>query len=95
MATRGGAEALGIDAGRIEPGAKADIAVVDFDAPHLTPSHDAVSHLAYAARGSDVRHTVCDGQVLMRDRELTTLDEDRVMAEARDRAAALVERAES
>ena len=93
MATRGGADALGVDAGRIEPGAAADLAVVDFDAPHLTPDHDPVSHLAYAARGSDVRHTLCDGQVLMRDRELTTLDEERVKAEARERAAALVDRA--
>jgi 5-methylthioadenosine/S-adenosylhomocysteine deaminase len=93
MATRGGADALGVDAGRIEPGAAADLAVVDFDAPHLTPDHDPVSHLAYAARGSDVRHTLCDGQVLMRDRELTTLDEERVKADARERAAALVDRA--
>jgi 5-methylthioadenosine/S-adenosylhomocysteine deaminase len=94
MATRGGARALGVDAGRIEPGAAADLAVVDLDAPHLTPGHDLVSHLAYAVRGSDVRHTVCDGQVLMRDRDLTTLDEATVMTEARERAAALVARAE-
>jgi 5-methylthioadenosine/S-adenosylhomocysteine deaminase len=95
MATRGGARALGVDAGRVEPGAAADLAVVDLDVPHLTPPHDLVSHLAYAVRGSDVRHTVCDGQVLMRDRELTTLDEGAVLAEARDRAASLVERAEA
>ena len=84
MATAGGAEALGLPGGRIEPGAAADLAVVDLDAPHLTPVHDPVSHLAYAARGSDVRHTVCDGEVLMRDREVLTLDAERVQ----DRAAA-------
>ncbi|NIB98127.1 amidohydrolase [Halobacterium sp. R2-5] len=94
MATAGGADALGFDGGRIEAGANADIAVVDFSAPHLAPVHDYVSHLAYAATGGDVRHTVCDGEVLMRDRELQTLDEAAVCERAESRAAALAERAE-
>ena len=93
MATAGGAAVLGIDAGRIEPGAAADLAVVDLDAPHLTPDHDLVSHLAYAVRGSDVRHTVCDGTVLMRDREVLPLDERAVMARAERRARDLLARA--
>ncbi|WP_338726770.1 amidohydrolase [Haladaptatus sp. DJG-WS-42] len=92
MATQGGAEALGFDVGRIEEGAKADFAVVDFDAPHLTPAHDYVSHLAYAVRGSDVRHTVCDGQVLMRDREVLVGDEEPIRERAADAAHELVER---
>jgi 5-methylthioadenosine/S-adenosylhomocysteine deaminase len=54
-----------------------------------------VSHLAYAATGSDVRHTVCDGRVLMRDREVLTLDADAVRETASERAADLVARAES
>jgi 5-methylthioadenosine/S-adenosylhomocysteine deaminase len=94
MATAGSASVLGIDSGRIEAGANADLAVIGLDSPHLTPAHDLVSHLAYAVRGSDVRHTVCDGQVLMRDREVTVLDEDAVRERAGERAAALVERAE-
>lgn len=94
MATRGGARALGIDAGRIEAGAKADLAVADFEAPNLTPVHDHVSHLVYAARGSDVRHTVCDGDVVMRGREVLTLDEGRVRREATARARELVKRVE-
>jgi 5-methylthioadenosine/S-adenosylhomocysteine deaminase len=93
-ATEGGADLLGIDGGRIEPGANADLAVIDLARPHLTPSHDLVSHLAYAVRGSDVRHTVCDGQVLMRDREVLPLDEAAIRRRAADRASALVERAE-
>lgn len=93
MATAGSAEAIGIDSGRIEPGTNADLAVVDLDAPHLTPAHDPVSHLAYAARGSDVRHTVCDGAVLMRDRRLTTIDIEAAMADATDHAEALIDRA--
>ncbi|WP_115863133.1 amidohydrolase [Halorussus litoreus] len=94
MATAGSADALGFRSGRIEPGANADLAVVDLDAAHLTPHHDLVSHLAYAARGSDVRHTVCDGAVLMRDREVLTLDEEAVRERAEERAAAAVERTE-
>ncbi|MFB6106737.1 MAG: amidohydrolase [Halobacteriaceae archaeon] len=93
MATRDGAAVLGVEGGRVEAGAPADLAVVDLEAAHLTPHHDLVSHLAYAARGSDVRHTVCDGQVLMRDREVQTLDERAVRERAERRAAALVERA--
>ncbi|MFB6201526.1 MAG: amidohydrolase [Halorhabdus sp.] len=94
MATAGGADLLGIDAGRLEAGAKADLAVIDLEAPHLTPATDLVSHLAYAARGSDVRHTVADGQVLMRDRDVTAFDERRVRQNAIEHAETLIDRAE-
>ncbi|QZP36489.1 amidohydrolase [Halobaculum magnesiiphilum] len=94
MATAGGAEALGFDSGRIEAGANADLAVVDLESVHLTPEHDLVSHLAYATRGSDVRHTVCDGEVLMRDREVLAFDENDVRERAQEHAEALVARAE-
>ncbi|MFB6138576.1 MAG: amidohydrolase [Halobacteriaceae archaeon] len=93
MATAAGADALGIDAGRVEPGRAADLAVLDLRTAHLTPDHDLLSHLAYAARGSDVRHTVCDGRVLMRDREVLTLDAAAVRERATERARALVTRA--
>ena len=93
MATAAGADALNLPGGRIEPGAAADLAVVNLDAPHLTPLHDPVSHLAYAARGSDVRHTVCDGEVLMRDREVLTLDAEAVRERAAEAATDLVDRA--
>ncbi|WP_225335695.1 amidohydrolase [Halomicrobium urmianum] len=95
VATAGGAGLLGIDSGRVAAGANADLIVLDLDAPRLTPAHDLVSHLAYAASGSDVRHTVCDGRVLMRDREVLTLDETAVKERARERAADLIERAEA
>jgi 5-methylthioadenosine/S-adenosylhomocysteine deaminase len=92
MATEGSAAALGFDAGRVEEGAKADLAVVDLGGANLTPEHDLVSHLAYAASGKDVRHTVCDGQVLMADREIQTLDAEAVKERAEEQAAELVER---
>ncbi len=94
LATAGSADAIGVNAGRIGAGANADLAVIDLNAGHLTPRHDLVSHLAYAARGSDVRHTVCAGDVLMRDREVTTLDAIAVRDRAEAQAADLVSRAE-
>ncbi|MDY6819629.1 MAG: amidohydrolase [Halobacteriales archaeon] len=92
LATTGSADALGFNSGRIEPGANADLIVLDRNAARLTPEHDLVSHLAYAASGWDVRHTVCDGEVLMRDRQVLTLDTGRILDAAEDRAADLVAR---
>ncbi|ELY64823.1 amidohydrolase [Natronococcus jeotgali] len=94
MLTHNTADAIGLASGRLEAGAPADLAVIDLETPHLTPAHDPVSHLAYAAAAADVRHTVCDGQVLMRDREVLTLEEDAVLERAGEAAAALAARAE-
>ncbi|AGB30067.1 amidohydrolase [Natrinema pellirubrum DSM 15624] len=93
MMTRGSADAIGLESGRLEAGAPADLAVIDLETPHLTPRHDLVSHLAYAAAAADVRHTVCDGRVLMRDREVLTLDEAAVRERALESAESLVARA--
>ncbi len=90
MATLGGAALLGRgDLGSLEVGKRADIAVVDLRAPHLTPHHRAnvVSHLVYACTASDVRHTVVDGRVVMGDRRVVGVDEAAIVAEAQ--AAAL------
>jgi 5-methylthioadenosine/S-adenosylhomocysteine deaminase len=95
LATQGSAGALGLDSGRVEAGANADLAVVDLTGEHLTPRHDLVSHLAYAVKGSDVRHTVCDGDILMADRELQTLDLPAVKQAATDQAHALFDRADT
>ena len=48
-----------------------------------TPMYDAVSHLVYVTRGDDVRNTIVNGKVLMRDRHVTTLNESDVLAQAR------------
>ncbi len=85
MATRNGAKALGFEGriGELAPGMWADIIVVDFDRPHLTPLYEPVSHLVYAARGSDVRHSIIHGRVVMEDRKLLTLDVEEVMDHVR------------
>lgn len=82
MATVDGARALGLadQLGTLEAGKRADLIVLDLNAPHLRPLHDPWSTLAYAAHSADVRDTVVDGRVLMRDRVLRTLDAEAVIA---------------
>jgi cytosine/adenosine deaminase-related metal-dependent hydrolase len=95
MATRAGARTLGLDAdiGSIEVGKKADVIVVDRDRPHLAPGPDPYSTLVYAARGSDVRTTVVDGEVLVDDYNPVRVDRREVAAESRRAAKDLAGRA--
>ena len=81
-ATMGGAIALGAESqiGSLEKGKKADLIVLDLNQPHLTPIYNPISHLVYAARGSDVVHSVINGKVVMRNRCLTELDEKAILA---------------
>ncbi|MHC1741638.1 MAG: amidohydrolase [Syntrophobacteraceae bacterium] len=81
MATRNGAKALGLGSliGELSPGRLADVIVLDFDQPHLTPLYRPVSHLVYAARGADVRHSIIHGKLVMEDRRILTLDVNEVM----------------
>ena len=81
IATRGGAEGMGwTETGRLEVGALADIVLLDLKEPTLTPMHDPVSHIVYAATGGCVHTTICDGQVLMEDGEIEGYDEIRARA---------------
>ena len=81
MATRNGAKALGLNTGSIEVGRKADLALLDLGAPSLTPLNNPVAALAYSANGSEVIDVIIDGRPVMRDRKLTTIDEERVRSE--------------
>jgi 5-methylthioadenosine/S-adenosylhomocysteine deaminase len=85
MATTNGARALGWGdrLGVLAPGKLADCIVVDFSKPHLTPCYRPVSHLVYAARGGDVRHSVIHGRLVMEERRLLTLDVEEIMAQVR------------
>jgi 5-methylthioadenosine/S-adenosylhomocysteine deaminase len=89
MATIGGARALGLDAlvGSLEVGKRADLIVVAMDGARQTPSYNPVSHLVYVTHGGDVRATIVNGKVLMRDGRVRTLDERVVIADARALAA--------
>jgi 5-methylthioadenosine/S-adenosylhomocysteine deaminase len=89
MATREGAHALGLEQtiGSLEPGKRADLIVVDMSSARQTPLYDPISHLVYATHGDDVRTTIVNGRVLMRDRKVLTLDETAVLADAAKQAA--------
>lgn len=91
MATREGARALNLDhqIGTLETGKIADIVLVDFDKPHLTPRHNVVSHLVYAAKAADVDTVLVNGKVLLRGGQFTTLDVVQISAEANSRAQKL------
>jgi len=91
LATRGGAEALNLGdrIGTLEVGKRADAILIDLDQPHLYPRHSLPSHLIYAARAGDVRTTIVDGKVLLRDGEFTDLDEAEIIARACETARRL------
>jgi len=95
MATRAGARTLGLEReiGSLEPGKRADLVVVERDRPHLAPGPDPYSTLVYAARGSDVRTTIVDGDVLVNDFAPVRVDPAEVAAEAREAAQRLASRA--
>jgi 5-methylthioadenosine/S-adenosylhomocysteine deaminase len=84
LATIGGARALGMSQliGSIEPGKRADLIAVSVSSARQTPLYDPVSHLVYTTRGDDVRTTIVNGAVLMRDRQVKTLDAKAVIADA-------------
>ncbi len=82
MATLNGARALGIKAGMIKEGYLADIAIINFNKPHLRPVNNVISHLVYSANGNDVETTIVDGKVLMLDGEILTLDEEKILSDA-------------
>lgn len=85
-ATLGGAACLQVESeiGTLAVGKKADIIVLDLNQPHLTPLYNIPSHLVYAARGADVIHSLINGRLVMRNRQLLTLDEEAILARMRE-----------
>jgi 5-methylthioadenosine/S-adenosylhomocysteine deaminase len=91
MATRLGACALHIDhlTGSLEPGKRADLLVLDLDVLHNVPSFERdpaaiYARIVYAAKSTDVTDVMCNGQWLMRNRQLLTVDEAQLREAARD-----------
>jgi len=86
MATINGARALHMEKmiGSLEPGKKADLILVDTSAPHATPMYDVYSEIVYALKASDVRTVVIAGKIVMKDRQMLTLDEKEILAKARE-----------
>jgi 5-methylthioadenosine/S-adenosylhomocysteine deaminase len=96
LATIDGARALGLEReiGSLEAGKRADVIVVRLDRLHSTPRPaDLTSAVVYSAQAQDVQSVIIDGRLLMRERELLSLDEREVIAEANREAELLRERA--
>ncbi len=87
MATLGGARALRLDAGEIAPGKLADLVLLDLRRPEMTPVHNLISNVVYAATGDAVDTVICDGRVVMAHRQIP--GESEVLAEAARFAANL------
>lgn len=93
LATTEASAAFGLGPGGIEPGAPADLMLVDFSPPDTQPLFDPVSTLVYAANASHVHTTICDGEVLMHDRRLEIADQEEIVREANRAAEELFRRA--
>jgi len=86
MATINGAKSLGLesDIGSLEVGKYADMVLVDINSPNLTPmSNQIASNLVYAANGSNIHTTICNGEILMENGNLTKLNEDEILKNAK------------
>ena len=86
MATINGAATLGLDkiTGSLEVGKKADIIVVDNSKPHMIPMYNPYSQLVYSANGSDVSATIIDGNLVMKDRKILTMDIRKIMDDVKE-----------
>lgn len=93
MATAGGAEALGMGAeiGVLMPGYKADIILMETRKPHFFPRHNWIAHIVYAAQSSDVHTVIIDGNIVMEDRRVLTIDEEEVYEQIQCRVSRLVD----
>jgi 5-methylthioadenosine/S-adenosylhomocysteine deaminase len=84
MATINGAKALGIDdlTGSLQVGKAADITAIDLNQLETRPLYNPVSQIVYAADRQQVTHVWCNGKMLLKDRQLQTLDMDKLLANA-------------
>lgn len=95
MATQGGANAIlrGDTLGTVEVGKKADLILLDIDQPHISPSQVLVNTIVEAASSHDVTDSIINGKVVMKNREVLTLDEEKIMAESKIKMKEIVARA--
>ena len=94
MVTIDAARALGLEReiGSLEAGKKADVILVDAWRPHMVPMNMPLYRVAYFANGNDVSTVLVNGRVLMRDRQVQTVNEDQVLEMAQREAEAAIRR---
>ena len=95
MATRDGAQVLRLeDVGLLKPGYKADLILINLDQAHLYPRNNLAAHMVYAAQASDVDTVIIDGQIVMEQKKVLTIDKERVFQEVEDRSQRLISEAQ-
>ena len=95
MVTSDGARALLSEDqfGSLEKGKKADLIIINPNDPSMMPVNDKIAALVTAMHSTNITHTMCDGKWLMKDRQVLTINEEEVLAEAQVRADAVYKRA--
>lgn len=94
IATKGGSEMTGIDAGTLAPGHLADVIVIDIDKVHHTPWNRPVASVVYAGTGLDVELSIVGGEIIVENGKSTQVDEDEVRAKASEAAERLIAEAD-
>lgn len=91
MTTCKGARVIGMERtlGAIEPGKKADLIIIDMNAPHMMPMYNPYSQLVYSACGGDVRDVLVNGRILYRDRQFTELDKNEIISRVKEISQAI------
>lgn len=84
IATKNGAKALGINTGEIKEQKLADIILVDKQVPHMTPTNNPLSNVIYSALGTDTDTVICNGNILLENKKLTTINEEEAIADAQE-----------
>ena len=91
MASSYGAKALNLNnIGKLDKGMKADFFVLSFDAVHMTPVYNPISHLVYAAKDNDITDVYVNGSPVMQDRKLLNFNEEEIKIYAREKAKILL-----
>lgn len=83
MATSAGGKVCGLDTGRIEAGAPADIALIDSSRSNLIPFNKPAEMLVHCVKACDVKTVIVNGRVVVRDHRILTLDEEEIRRRAR------------
>jgi 5-methylthioadenosine/S-adenosylhomocysteine deaminase len=94
LATRGGAEALGMDEeiGSLETGKKADLITIDMMNPYITPTRDPITSIFLYSSPGDIDNVICDGNFLKIDHKLTTLDIENALTQAQGTCNQIIEK---
>ncbi len=94
MATIFGAKALGMEKeiGSLEVGKKADLIIIDMGGVDWYPPYDPIQNLVYSSAGNSVQTVIIDGKIVMENRQISTVDEDKVLAKIRGLSRGLLER---